>query len=646
MGSVEVSASKLKGSPHMTLMIERCAQRSQPLEEWDTLGGSWRAKDLRQLLSSWLQALDKEERVLFIDILTSANDDAVIAIFHEILRLKVSNLFNLDQLPKGLSLLIADIIDEAPNLQHEWYGQPNDVSQWLDQRISSVYDPQGQLFRELEPEFDAELEPEFDAESEPEFEEGVVERVEAILDGYFDGPLSRPLGGAGSLPPMTEGAIYEPDEAEIKLMPPPSSPRASAPPSRADTSQERLQKDESEPLPKAKRTSRPSAVPELLDEISLSEPSVQAPHTGAPPPVIPSPVMPSDTEPPKDPSSALPLEPSFTIERDTAPPIKMSRIVDQELIQPGPLERLLERLTTFAWILYLFVGYSALYIVNLIDNLWSLISEYITKTFKGVMGLKSAIKVAEWRSSGQLDVRLLHSAHKAILRCERLLCLPTKADNLVEDQERVSIEQRPINPLSLAFSARAGLDDLRRDVGCMRPRAGRRTFWSALKGLAIDFIPNPISVFRPWVNIVMIGFRVKYSRQQVQETHQRLIDRLRDLSHLLKPSQGGVLSAKESEMIQTLINQVELDLYIFLTLILQSRYHAQPHRWSLFDQLGEVTAFDPRSNHPWSMMQIRTRLLEELTRRDHYNDSEILDDLLRSQRILRLMKKLRSRGVV
>ena len=54
------------------------------------------------------------------------------------------------------------------------------------------------------------------------------------------------------------------------------------------------------------------------------------------------------------------------------------------------------------------------------------------KYSSGFMSLRSALHVAEWRSSGQLDLKLLSHGYRTLSLSERLLCLPALADTLLD----------------------------------------------------------------------------------------------------------------------------------------------------------------------------------------------------------------------
>ena len=322
-------------------------------------------------------------------------------------------------------------------------------------------------------------------------------------------------------------------------------------------------------------------------------------------------------------------------------------LIDHELIQPGPLERALERIRMLTWCLYLFFGYGVLYVINLIDNLWSLVSEYITKIFKGLMGLKSSLKVSTWRSSGQLDMHLLQSIHQTLLLTERHLCLPSYSDLLTLDQSKIITPMEIKNPLAVALSVRAQLDDLRRNLGFIRPQSGKRTFWLALKGIMIDLIPNPISFFRPWVNIILIGWRLKYSRQQVIDVHDLLVGECKELIELVKQQQtDGQISQVHQDRINQLIDQIEGHINTLLIVTLQSRYHAQPKRWSTHDHMMAVIASDYEQTHPLSSLHSRVLILERIVKQQAYQSTPEYDELIRSQQLVKVCTQFRKQGLI
>lgn len=191
------------------------------------------------------------------------------------------------------------------------------------------------------------------------------------------------------------------------------------------------------------------------------------------------------------------------------------------------------------------------------------------------------------------------------------------------------------------------------DLAYVRPTSGRRQFWGVIKSFLLDLIPNPLSFFRPWLNTVILIWKLKYSRTQVHEIQKESLNQLMSLSSLIT---NLSLSLREQlspphrveleQEINQLIGQIEEKLYLFLSLNLQSCYHAQPQRWSLFDHLGELGSTVFEISHPWTLMEGRVLLLSELVKRDLYKEGKLLQELLVSQGVLTMLRCYRKRGLI
>ena len=608
-------------------MIEACCDQSPQLVQWCERHEKLKEQELNVLLQSWLR--DPQH----FEVLKQLSHNQVKWVFIEVLKHTVLRHCRTEESSLTLITLTHALNERIEELDHSLHHKADDVRAWVRAIFSSVEDKE-------QPSVPVEG---IDKDSESLWDavnliDRTFEYPEAMFEEYEEGlPPDESLSETNFL----VGSVNDFDEDRTG-----ESRTSGESPSRMQRASAARQSTPPSPV-------HPSALP-------LPPPSpapCTQPITGAPPP---TPSVSLDEHFTGGGSQVEPeLKPSVSTE--PSPPAEINRIVDRELTQPGPLERLIERAKILAWVCYLLMGYSALYLINLIDNLWSLLSEYISKIFRGIMGLRSALKVEEWRSSGQLDIKILTSAHATLAMSERLLCLPSLSDDIlkeiIEGDSGEIIERsspKGNNPLSLALTARAHLDDLRRDLSHIRPKSGRRHMWSMLKSLVLDLIPNPLSFIRPFLNTAMIIWRLHFSRKQVLVVHRSLCDelirlnqRIKALSDHHKKNSLGINEVQNIEHeINTLVDQIEEKIYLLLSFTLQSRYHAQPHRWSLFDQIGEFSASPSDRSHPWAKMAQRNRLLREIVQHQQYRESATVDELLFTQRALKMFQKYRNLGIL
>jgi len=572
-----------QSSLHNKLLLS-CAIASPALETWKDL--KIKSRTAKILLKQWH---DEEALNDFIDGLS---EQEALGIIYSLLRQKIRLVLTPDERITHLVAVTHIIKSIDSDLTHQWAQDPSQVDTWLTDTIKRL----GQS------------------------EEVDQETVELALDGEDEFDFEPPKRKKSSTLPPSDLAL----------------PSASTPIKR----------------------SAPIEPPMFLSggEGQRSNEYGGEPTTGAPSPFsyeelseisYPEGLPPEDFED-DDLAELVTDEESSIVDKDLSQLGGLGQgLIDHELIQPGPLERALERIRMLTWCLYLFFGYGVLYVINLIDNLWSLVSEYITKIFKGLMGLKSSLKVSTWRSSGQLDMHLSESVHQTLLLTERHLCLPSYSDLLTLDHNKFITPMEIKNPLAVALSVRAQLDDLRRDLGFIRPQSGKRTFWLALKGVMIDLIPNPISFFRPWVNIILIGWRLKYSRQQVIDVHDLLVGECKELIELVKSQQtNGQISQVHQDRINQLIDQIEGHINTLLIVTLQSRYHAQPKRWSTHDHMMAMIAVDYERTHPLCLLYSRVLILERIVKQQTYQSTPEYDELIRSQQLVKVCANFRKQGLI
>jgi hypothetical protein len=338
------------------------------------------------------------------------------------------------------------------------------------------------------------------------------------------------------------------------------------------------------------------------------------------------------------------------------------RMIDHDLVRPGPLERAIERIRWLSWIFYKTIGFSTLMLLHIIDNLWEFVSSYISRVFKGLMNLRSASRVAARRAEGKLIEGLKRDMTMMMGATEQLLCLPSTQDYITPDHHQLSedvlISVQRGTPLALALSARARLDDLRRDLNFIRKGGGRQRFWSALFKWLIGLIPNPFEVIKPWFNALLLSFKIYYSRAQVQENHLQLIDTLGRLIDELEAMKTS--TEMDTRASTDLVNALQSQLDAFLTLCLQSKYQARPWSWRLIDQLSSLhTLSGHYVDHPLSALEARRALLSvcadveripmigaQMRAQSTQSTESYQAELEENQRLIKHLRRLRERGLL
>ena len=335
------------------------------------------------------------------------------------------------------------------------------------------------------------------------------------------------------------------------------------------------------------------------------------------------------------------------------------RMIDHDLVRPGPLERLFERVTWLSWLFYKILGFSTLMVLHIVDNLWEFVSSYISRVFKGLMNLRSAARIAARRADGTLIEDLKRDMMMMMGDTEQLLCLPTTRDHITSDHHQLSdsvlVSVKRGTPLALALRTRARLDDLRRDLNFIRGGGAGQRLWRAILKWLIGLIPNPLELVKPWFNAFLLSFKISYSRTQVQENHQQLIDTVgRLIDELERAKSSGQHDMRASEM---LVTELQGHLDGFLALCLQSSYQARPWRWTLLDRLSSLhTLSGHQADHPLSILEARYALLSacadvenvttigaqmKLEAGESYNK-----ELKETKTLIKQLRKLRERGLV
>jgi hypothetical protein len=362
-------------------------------------------------------------------------------------------------------------------------------------------------------------------------------------------------------------------------------------------------------------------------EEQIKEEWSEAPPTGEPSAIEPSAIEPSASEP-------------SAIARSPSPPSRIEGWLDEESADPGPLERLIERVRLLSAALNASLGLHALPLLHLIDQLWELLSGYIKGIFGGLMTLRSAMRVSERRARGELSKGFTDDAQRALSLTGALLCLPQPTQGITHSLEG----PRGEHLLALALTTRAQLDDLKRDLAQLRGGGVRRGVFSALKNYALDLIPNPLSVFKPWWTWLLVTFGVRFKRATIIDLVSTLQEELMSLVDDLKREEEGERvdhGARVSEL-RAQLSRLQL-------ITLQSHHHARPSQWRPLALITELKrAEGTQLSHPLSVTQTRLYLLERLLSVSegvaHHEQRELVLSLAETRRLHELLTALHERA--
>ncbi|MBM4291767.1 MAG: hypothetical protein FJ138_10220 [Deltaproteobacteria bacterium] len=357
------------------------------------------------------------------------------------------------------------------------------------------------------------------------------------------------------------------------LSPPPPPPTPLAPKSKSAAAS---------PL---ELTERDIAAPQALDRAAPAPAAPQALDRAAPAPAAPQ-------APDLAGAAALAALPA-------APPGRVERFVEGEVGEPGPLERLVERARPLARVLYLALGLRALLLLALLDSLWELVSGYVQGVFQGLMSLRAARRVAARRAAGRLAAGTAEDAAAALALTRSLLCAPSalcaplSGRATEEAAALVALEGR--DPLALALAARARLDDLRRDLRFLHPGGAGRTLREALVGYVVDLIPNPLSLFRPWVNWLAVCLALRFRRREALRLCAELEAGVGGLLAALEGEGGGARAPRAATpasraALSAALPAAEDALGRLLLLTVLSHHHANPDRWAPLDLAADLWA--------------------------------------------------------
>ena len=175
-----------------------------------------------------------------------------------------------------------------------------------------------------------------------------------------------------------------------------------------------------------------------------------------------------------------------------------------------------------------------------------------------------------------------------------------------------------------------------------------------LWGLAMDMVPNPLSLIRPWMNVFLLSFWMRYDRSRVHSSYQDLCEQIRRVDHLLVTSEQSVYQEQSSPDLDRELNealtQLGQTLSFFLIITLQSHIHAQPWKWRPAVQAEELLNTQQlKGLHPLPALQLRLTILSVLAElpdghQQHRGNSR--DKLKSSRRLHSQLMKLRGQSLL
>ena len=167
-----------------------------------------------------------------------------------------------------------------------------------------------------------------------------------------------------------------------------------------------------------------------------------------------------------------------------------------------------------------------------------------------------------------------------------------------ETPQSLTLKQR-LPQLNVTTHQRAQLT-LRREAREVTQRSlergVRRGLFNALKNYALDLIPNPLSVFKPWWTWLLVTFGVRFKRATVIELVSVRRDELTALVDDLSREEGGERVDQGAR-----VSELRAQLSRLQLITLQSHHHARPAQWGTLSLITELTRAEGQVlSHPLS----------------------------------------------
>ena len=680
-------------------LIDLTRGNRPPLTEWplDWLKPS---TSPRELIHQWL-SIHQELTIDWKRALDVLDDAEIRALIYEELKASAITLLSGDDDFPLFEVMINEMITSWEQERETWLQDPQLFKWWLRERVSQyMIDQQVDVSSDETMQIEGASLPDQDIIDErPVKEESLTSRG-ALYEGddaeptqgdqSFAAPeaLSWPESLPEDLADEITSLLVDPDligvdrgddeDAEITAPPPPPRRRKSLPESQPSTgapapvpplsSPEPQPIDQSDLLPSYEEAEPPETFgaspvsPEFRGPPAPSAGSVPPPaggsrHSipqdyGVPRKKVAGEGTAEDIEEQLGSETKPDVQPS--LDPDVDPPSSPSGEIwlDQERVRPGILERVVEKMRWLSWLLYHIFGLTTLFILHLIDNLWELVSGYINKVFQGFMNLRSVARVNVRRAEGRLIQSVRMELSSILDQSAQLLCLPYQTRDEIPWSHVARVTRQ--NPLALALNTRARIDDIRRDLMTLKKRNMGGVVGRGILGLAKDMIPNPLSLFRPWMNVFLLSFWMRYDRSRIHSSYQDLCEQIRRVDQLLITSEQSIYQGRSSPDLDQELNealtQLGQTLSFFLIITLQSHIHAQPWKWEPVIQAEELqNTRHLKGLHPLPALQLRLTILSVLAElpdghRQHRGSSR--DKLRSSRRLYRQMMKLRRRSLL
>ncbi len=199
------------------------------------------------------------------------------------------------------------------------------------------------------------------------------------------------------------------------------------------------------------------------------------------------------------------------------------KFLSEDAGKPGIIERSIAQSVYLMKAFDRIMGLKFLWLANALDIAVTMFTSYIQNIFQAWKMTKAIQKRIQRRDKSLQIESLCKDWKKSRLQISRLFSFSgfylEESEAIFSVSQEMEKEFLPSFPLKLVIETRGHLDDMKRDLSLLTQKQIAALMKKSIGGFFMSFIPNPVELFAPWKDFLILLFWMKYSREEISQMY-------------------------------------------------------------------------------------------------------------------------------
>ena len=251
--------------------------------------------------------------------------------------------------------------------------------------------------------------------------------------------------------------------------------------------------------------------------------------------------------------SRLPVKPSLPVKPRLPEIPAFEKLLSDEAGRPGPIERLVAQSLWLMKTLQVTLGLTFIPLANAVDIVVDTVTSYVGSIFQTWKLMRTVRRRLARNTS---EAQLKGMAEDFLLARVRLSRLLSLAGSTLATWEHQPCEAKAWQAamqatfaLKLALELRGHLDEMKRDLSLLTAQQFAQFMQKSFGDFIKSLIPNPIGIFSPWKDWIVMVFWMRYSRREVETMCANLLTGYQNMRQALETKHFQQTSAAELQQL-------------------------------------------------------------------------------------------------